>query len=81
MGEDRATYDSVADALDDHGRLLASSKYSVPGKAGIKGEKDYKKAANLLIKNPSGLSYATNEETYVTDVIKVIESWNLTQYD
>ena len=70
-------YPSIADSIADHSAYLTGA---MNGKklryAGLKGCTDYKTAAQIIKDG----GYATSL-TYVDKLCKLIEKWNLTQYD
>ena len=70
-------YPSIADSIADHSAYLTGA---MNGKklryAGLKGCTDYKKAAQII----GDGGYATSL-TYAEKLCKLIEKWNLTQYD
>lgn len=70
-------YACVEDSVADHSAYLLGAKNGKKLRYdGIKGNKDYKKVAQL-IKNGG---YATSL-TYVNDLCSIIKKWNLTQFD
>ena len=70
-------YACVEDSIEDHSAyLVGAKKGSELRYAGLKGEKDYKKAAQIIKDG----GYATSP-TYVSGLCNVIEQWNLTKYD
>lgn len=70
-------YDSVEDSIADHSAyLLASKNGSKLRYEGLKGEKDYRTAAQIIKDG----GYATST-TYVDDLCKIIEKWDLTKYE
>lgn len=70
-------YSCIEDSIADHGAYLLGAKNgSTLRYAGLKGEKNYKKAITI-IKNGG---YATSL-TYVDKICDIIDRWNLTQYD
>lgn len=74
---DFRVYDSIEDSIGDHSAYLTGAKNGNKLRyAGLKGCKDYKKAAQI-IKNGG---YATDTR-YVQQLCKLIEQYNLTQYD
>lgn len=70
-------YSCVEDSIADHSAYLLGA---MNGKAkryeGLKGEMDYKKAAQIIKDG----GYATSS-TYVEKLCSIIEKYNLTQYD
>lgn len=74
---DFRVYDSIEDSIGDHSAYLTGAKSGAALRyAGLKGCKNYKKAATI-IKNGG---YATDTR-YVQQLCKLIEQYNLTQYD
>ena len=70
-------YGSAADSISDHSAYLIGAKNGQALRyAGLAGEKDYKKAAELV----KAGGYAT-DVNYVSKLCAVVEKWNLTQYD
>lgn len=70
-------YPCIEDSIGDHSAYLTGAKNgNVLRYAGLKGCKDYKKAATI-IKNGG---YATDTK-YVQQLCKLIEQYKLTQYD
>lgn len=70
-------YNSVEDSVADHSAyLLGAKRGSSLRYNGLAGEKDYKKAIQI-IKNGG---YATDSK-YVSKICNIIERFNLTQYD
>lgn len=70
-------YPSIAASIKDHSDYLAGAKKGNALRyAGIVGEKDYKKAAEII----KAGGYATDTE-YVSKLCSVIEKWNLTKYN
>ena len=74
---DFRAYDNIADSIADHSAYLNGA---MNGKklryAGLKGCKDYRKALQIIKDG----GYATSKD-YVENLCKVVETWNLTQYD
>lgn len=70
-------YPNIEDSIEDHSAYLIGAKNGSKLRyAELKGETDYKKAAQI-IKNGG---YATSP-TYVENLCKVIEKWDLTKYN
>ena len=70
-------YSSVEDSIADHSAYLLGAKNGNKKRyAGLKGCKDYKKAAKIIKDG----GYATSL-TYVDKLCSIIEKWKLTQYD
>lgn len=70
-------YSSIEDSIADHSAyLLGAMNGSKKRYEGLKGEPNYKKAAQLIKDG----GYATSP-TYVENLCKVIEKWNLTKYE
>ncbi|MDY2959829.1 MAG: glucosaminidase domain-containing protein [Hornefia sp.] len=70
-------YPSVKDSIADHSAYLLGAKNGSKKRyAGLKGCKDYKKAAKIIKDG----GYATSL-TYVDTLCSIIEKWKLTQYD
>lgn len=70
-------YKCVEDSITDHSAYLLGSKNGSKLRyEGLKGCKDYKKAAQIIKDG----GYATSL-TYVEKLCSIIERWNLTQYD
>ena len=70
-------YDCVEDSIADHSAyLLGAMNGSKSRYAGLKDCTDYKKAAQIIKDG----GYATSL-TYVQNLCKVIEKWNLTRFD
>ena len=70
-------YPSVEDSIADHSAYLLGAKNGSKKRyAGLKGCKDYKKAAKII----KAGGYATSL-TYVDKLCSIIEKWKLTQYD
>lgn len=70
-------YKCIEDSIGDHSAyLLGAMNGSKHRYAGLKGETDYHKAAQV-IKNGG---YATSH-TYVSKLCEIIKRWNLTQFD
>lgn len=70
-------YACVEDSIADHSAYLLGAKNGSKLRyAGLKGEKDYRKAITI-IKNGG---YATSP-TYIDRVCAIIEQWDLTKYD
>ena len=70
-------YPCVEDSIGDHSAYLLGAKNgSALRYAGLKGEKDYKKAIQI-IKNGG---YATDTK-YVSKICSIIEKWNLAALD
>lgn len=70
-------YPNVEDSIADHSAyLLGAANGSKQRYAGVAGEKDYRKAAQL-IKNGG---YAT-DVNYVDKICNIIKKWNLTQFN
>lgn len=70
-------YPNVEDSIADHSAyLLGAANGNKQRYAGLAGEKDYRKAAQL-IKNGG---YAT-DVNYVDKICNIIKKWNLTQFN
>lgn len=70
-------YSCVEDSIADHAAYLLGAKNGSKLRyEGIKGNTDYRKVAQLIKDG----GYATSA-TYVEKLCKLIEKWNLTQYD
>lgn len=70
-------YKCVEDSVADHSAyLLGAMNGSNKRYAGLKGEKDYKKAIQIIKDG----GYATSS-TYVSNVCSIIEKYNLTKFD
>lgn len=70
-------YQNAEDSIADHSAyLLGAANGSKQRYAGLAGEKDYRKAAQL-IKNGG---YAT-DVNYVDKICNIIKKWNLTQFN
>lgn len=70
-------YDCIEDSIADHSAYLNGAKNGGrPRYAGLKGETDYRKAAQII----KGGGYATDSQ-YVQKLCSIIERWNLTQYN
>lgn len=70
-------YASIEDSIKDHSAYLRNAKKGSDLRyAGLVGEKDYRKAITI-IKNGG---YATDSQ-YIDKICRIIEKYNLTQYD
>lgn len=70
-------YPDIAKSIADHSAYLLGAKNGSKLRyAGLKGCKDYKKAAQIL----KGGGYATSH-TYVSKLCSIVEKWKLTKYD
>ncbi|MGN1030951.1 MAG: glucosaminidase domain-containing protein, partial [Butyricicoccaceae bacterium] len=70
-------YPCVEDSIADHSAYLLGAKNGSELRyAGLKGEKDYRKAIQIIKDG----GYATAED-YVDQICELIERWDLTQYD
>ena len=70
-------YDCIEDSIADHSAyLVGAKKGNILRYAGLKGETNYQKAAQIIKDG----GYATSP-TYVTNLCNVIQKWNLTKYD
>lgn len=70
-------YPNVGDSIGDHSAyLLGTMNGSVKRYAGLAGEKDYKKAIQIIKDG----GYAT-DISYVVKICNIIERWGLTKYD
>lgn len=70
-------YSCVEDSIEDHSAYLLGAKKGTEYRyKGLKGEKDYKKAFEIIHEG----GYATSP-TYVENLCDVVEKWNLTKYD
>lgn len=70
-------YGCVEDSIADHSAYLIGAKNGTTLRyAGLKGETDYRKAAQIIKDG----GYATSL-TYVDKLCNVIEKWNLTKFD
>lgn len=70
-------YPCIEDSIADHSAYLLGAKNGTKLRYdGLKGCKDYKKAAQIIKDG----GYATSS-TYVANLCSIIEKWNLTQYD
>ena len=77
VSADFRKYPNIEKSIADHGAyLLGAKNASLLRYAGLKGCKDYKKAAQILKDG----GYATSH-TYVSKLCSIIEKWKLTQYD
>lgn len=67
----------MAESIKDHSDYLARAKKGNDLRyAGLVGERDYKKAIQIV----KAGGYAT-DNNYVSKICSIIEKWNLTQYD
>lgn len=64
-------YDKWADCIEDHSKILNGNTYS-----SVKGERDYKTACYNVVK-----SGYCSDEGYAEDLISLIETYDLTQFD
>ena len=70
-------YDSIEESLADHSAYLLGAKNGDSLRyAGLKGEKDYRTAIQIIKDG----GYATDSR-YVDKICSIIEKYNLTQYD
>lgn len=70
-------YPCIEDSIADHSAYLLGAKNGAKLRYdGLKGCKDYKKAAQIIKDG----GYATSS-TYVANLCSIIEKWNLTQFD
>lgn len=70
-------YSCVEDSIEDHSAYLVGAKNGSKLRyEGLKGETDYKKAAQIIKDG----GYATSP-SYVTNLCNVIEKWNLTKFN
>ena len=70
-------YTSIEDSVNDHSAYLNGAMNGTKLRYnGLKGEKDYKKAIQIIKDG----GYAT-DVSYVDKICSIIERWNLTQYD
>lgn len=70
-------YACIEDSIADHSAyLIGAKKGDALRYAGLKGETNYQKAAQIIKDG----GYATSP-TYVTNLCNVIQKWNLTKYD
>ncbi|MGN8913513.1 glucosaminidase domain-containing protein [Anaerofustis butyriciformans] len=70
-------YPCIEDSIADHSAYLLGAKNGSKLRYdGLKGCKDYKKAAQIIKDG----GYATSS-TYVANLCSIIEKWNLTQFD
>lgn len=70
-------YSCIEDSIADHSTYLLGAKNGSKLRYdGLKGCKDYKKAAQIIKDG----GYATSS-TYVANLCSIIEKWNLTQFD
>lgn len=70
-------YACIEDSIADHSAYLVGAKNGANLRyAGLKGETNYQKAAQIIKDG----GYATSP-TYVTNLCNVIQKWNLTKYD
>lgn len=70
-------YSSIEDSVADHSAYLLGAKNGTSLRyAGLKGEKDYRKAIQIIKDG----GYATSL-SYVSKICNIIEKYNLTQYD
>ena len=70
-------YPDIEKSIADHSAYLLGAKNGTKLRyAGLKGCKDYKKAAKII----KAGGYATST-TYVSKLCSIIEKWNLTKYD
>jgi flagellum-specific peptidoglycan hydrolase FlgJ len=68
-------YDSLADAFDDHGRLLASAPVYAPAMAAWKASRDVRQFVPLMAQH-----YATDPH-YAGLILSIIDTNHMTQYD
>ena len=74
---DFRVYDCVEDSIADHSAyLLGAKRGRILRYNGLAGEKDYKKAIQIIKDG----GYAT-DSNYVSKICNIIERFNLTQYD
>lgn len=74
---DFRAYDDPAKSIKDHSDYLCGAKNGSKLRyAGLKGERDYKKAIQIIKDG----GYAT-ASTYVEKIVSLIERYNLTQWD
>ena len=74
---DFRVYGCVEDSIADHSAyLLGAANGSAQRYAGLAGEKDYRKAAQIIKDG----GYATDPK-YVDKLVDIIERWNLAQYN
>lgn len=67
----------MAESIKDHSDYLARAKKGNDLRyAGLVGERDYKKAIQIV----KAGGYAT-DNNYVSKICSIVEKWNLTQYD
>lgn len=64
-------YDSISDSIEDHAKLLTNSRYD-----SVRAATDYKTACREVQKD----GYAT-APSYADSLIKLIEQYNLNQWD
>lgn len=70
-------YPDIEKSIADHSAYLLGAKNGSKKRyAGLKGCKDYKKAAKII----KAGGYATST-TYVEKLCSIVEKWNLTKYD
>ena len=70
-------YESMAESIKDHSDYLTGAKKGNDLRyAGLVGERDYKKAIQIV----KAGGYATDDDC-VSKICSIIEKWNLTQYD
>lgn len=74
---DFRVYDCIEDSVADHSAyLLGAMNGDVKRYQGLQGEKDYRKAIQIIKDG----GYATDVK-YVDKICDIIERWNLTQYN
>ena len=74
---DFRVYNSVEDSIADHSAyLLGAVRGRLPRYPNLAGEKDYKKAIQIIKDG----GYATDSK-YLSKICNIIERFNLTQYD
>ena len=78
INADFRKYDCMEDSIEDHSRILVNSSYDGVHFLydGIVGCTDYRKAAQIIYNG----GYATSPD-YVDYLCRLIEQWDLTQYD
>lgn len=70
-------YNCIEDSIADHAAyLLSAANGSKQRYAGLAGEKDYRRAAQIIKDG----GYATDVK-YVDKLVNIVEKWNLTRFD